>query len=218
MSIVPKLVIFDMDDVLCHYDLGKQLVELSAMTGKEARDIRAAIWDSGFEDEAEDGAYQDDDEYLWQFSVKIGHPVTKREWIDAKRRSIIPAHEVLDLARGMSKRSRLALFAGSAPLVKENLDQLFPEAAHLFAERVSAADFEGGKPDAESFQALMQRMDVEPADTWFIDDKKAHVKAALAAGMNAHHFRTYESLAEDAANLGFAAEGAAPRRRHKEVA
>jgi putative hydrolase of the HAD superfamily len=52
----PRLVIFDMDDVLCHYDLGRRLRALSQISGKTPRDIRAAIWDSGFEDDADSGA------------------------------------------------------------------------------------------------------------------------------------------------------------------
>ncbi len=44
----PALVIFDMDDVLCHYDLGRRLRALAAMADTTARDVRAAIWDSGF--------------------------------------------------------------------------------------------------------------------------------------------------------------------------
>ena len=64
----PRLVIFDMDDVLCHYDLGRRLRALSQISGKTPRDIRAAIWDSGFEDDADSGGYPDADTYLVDFS------------------------------------------------------------------------------------------------------------------------------------------------------
>ena len=60
----PEAVIFDMDDVLCRYDLGRRLRALSRITGKMPRDIRAAIWDSGFEDAADSGGYPDPDHYL----------------------------------------------------------------------------------------------------------------------------------------------------------
>ena len=51
----PGLVIFDMDDVLCRYELGRRLRALGAIANKNPRDIRAAIWDSGFEDESDAG-------------------------------------------------------------------------------------------------------------------------------------------------------------------
>src|SRR5262245_5047574 len=53
----PGLVIFDMDDVLCRYELGRRLRALGAIANKSPRDIRAAIWDSGFEDDSDAGRY-----------------------------------------------------------------------------------------------------------------------------------------------------------------
>ena len=60
----PALVIFDMDDVLCHYQLGKRLRFLAELANTTARDVRAAVWDSGFEDAADSGGYSDPEEYL----------------------------------------------------------------------------------------------------------------------------------------------------------
>ena len=67
----PEAVIFDMDDVLCRYDLGKRLRALSRSSGKTPRDIRAAIWDSGFEDDADSGGYGDPLDYLAGFGTRI---------------------------------------------------------------------------------------------------------------------------------------------------
>ncbi len=39
----PSLVIFDMDDVLCHYELGKRLRYLAELADTTARDVRTAI-------------------------------------------------------------------------------------------------------------------------------------------------------------------------------
>ncbi len=212
MTSIPKLVIFDMDDVLCHHDLGKRARELSMVTGKSPADIRTAIWDSGFEDEAEDGKYPDADDYLWQFSVRVGHPVTKREWIEAQRKSLVPVRDVLDLARRMGERTQLAILTGNTPLVKDNLDELFPEAADIFPERFCPLELGAKRPDTVSFKALLEKMDVAAGDAWYIDEKKTHVKSALLAGLNAHHFRTFEALLEDAREMGFPL-GAAHKQR-----
>jgi glucose-1-phosphatase len=53
---LPQLVIFDMDDVLCHYDLGRRLRYIASLADTTARDVRAAIWDSGFEELADAGS------------------------------------------------------------------------------------------------------------------------------------------------------------------
>ncbi len=205
----PRLVIFDMDDVLCHYDLGRRLRALSQISGKMPRDIRAAIWDSGFEDDADSGGYPDADVYLAEFSYRIGHTITRQQWIAARRESMIPSGDVLALAEAIGKVSRLAIYTNNGPIVKSSLDELFPEAAAIFKERYCSYEFGTKKPDPNSFTKLLAKIKISPADTWFIDDKRSNVQGAKLAGLKAHHFRSYEALAKDVKSMGFAIAGIA---------
>jgi FMN phosphatase YigB (HAD superfamily) len=205
----PRLVIFDMDDVLCHYDLGRRLRALSQISGKTPRDIRAAIWDSGFEDDADSGGYPDANVYLAEFSYRIGHPVTRQQWIAARRESMIPSSDVLALAEAIGKVSRLAIYTNNGPIVKSSLDELFPEAAAIFKERYCSYEFGTKKPDPDSFTKLLTTIKIPPADTWFIDDKRSNVQGAKLAGLKAHHFRSYEALAKDVKSMGYEIAGIA---------
>src|SRR5262245_8674586 len=81
----PRLVIFDMDDVLCRYELGRRLRALAAISEKSPRDIRAAIWDSGFEDESDAGGYPKSEDYLAEFANRLGHSLSKEQWIAARK-------------------------------------------------------------------------------------------------------------------------------------
>ena len=203
----PRLVIFDMDDVLCHYDLGRRLRALSQISGKTPRDIRAAIWDSGFEDDADSGGYPDADVYLAEFSYRIGHTITRQQWIAARRESMIASFDVLTLAESIGEIARIAIFTNNGPIVKSSLDELFPEAAAIFKERYCSYEFGTKKPDPQSFTKLLAKISVAPADTWFIDDKRSNVQGAQLAGMKAHHFRSYEPLVKEARSLGFEITG-----------
>lgn len=205
----PRLVIFDMDDVLCHYDLGRRLRALSQISGKTPRDIRAAIWDSGFEDDADSGGYPDADVYLAEFSYRIGHTITRQQWIAARRESMIPSSDVLALAEAIGKVSRLAIYTNNGPIVKSSLAELFPEAAAIFKERYCSYEFGTKKPDPDSFTKLLTTIEISPADTWFIDDKRSNVQGARLAGLKAHHFRSYEALAKDVKNMGYEIAGIA---------
>jgi HAD superfamily hydrolase (TIGR01509 family) len=205
----PRLVIFDMDDVLCHYDLGRRLRALSQISGKMPRDIRAAIWDSGFEDDADSGGYPDADVYLAEFSYRIGHTITRQQWIAARRESMIPSSDVLALAEAIGKVSRLAIYTNNGPIVKSSLDELFPEAAAIFKERYCSYEFGTKKPDPNSFTKLLSQIKISPADTWFIDDKRSNVQGAKLAGLKAHHFRSYEALAKDVKSMGYDIAGVA---------
>ncbi|HEX7107881.1 MAG TPA: HAD-IA family hydrolase [Aestuariivirga sp.] len=203
----PRLVIFDMDDVLCHYDLGRRLRALSQISGKTPRDIRAAIWDSGFEDDADSGGYPDADVYLAEFSYRIGHAITRQQWIEARRESMIASFDVLTLAESIGTAARIAIYTNNGPIVKNSLDELFPEAAAIFKERYCSYEFGTKKPDPQSFTKLLAKISVAPADTWFIDDKRSNVQGARLAGLKAHHFRSYEPLVKEARSLGFEITG-----------
>ena len=203
----PRLVIFDMDDVLCHYDLGRRLRALSQISGKTPRDIRAAIWDSGFEDDADSGGYPDADVYLAEFSYRIGHTITRQQWIAARRESMIASVDVLTLAESIATAARIAIYTNNGPIVKSSLDELFPEAAAIFKERYCSYEFGTKKPDPQSFTKLLAKISVAPADTWFIDDKRSNVQGARLAGLKAHHFRSYEPLVKEARSLGFEITG-----------
>ena len=95
----PRLVIFDMDDVLCRYDLGRRLRALSRLSGRTPRDIRTAIWDSGFEDDADSGGYPDVQHYLAEFGQRLGCDISLEQWIAARREAMVPDAAVLELAR-----------------------------------------------------------------------------------------------------------------------
>ena len=200
----PRLVIFDMDDVLCHYDLGRRLRALSRLSGKTPRDIRAAIWDSGFEGDSDAGGYPDPEEYLAEFGRRIGHELTKAEWIDARRQSMTPSPDVLDLARTIGRGARLAIYSNNGPLVKLHFAELFPQAAAIFSECYCSYEFATKKPDPASFTRLLGRIGGVAAETWFIDDKRSNVQGAVMAGLIGHHFRTHGALLAAARSLGLA--------------
>ncbi len=199
----PEAVIFDMDDVLCRYDLGRRLRALSRITGKTPRDIRAAIWDSGFEDAADTGDYPDPSDYLSEFGRRIGHDLTRAEWVAARRESMQPWPDMLALAARTGEQARIAIFSNNGPLTKAALPDLFPEVAAIFGEHYNSFEFGTKKPDPASYTKLMARMGLEPARCWFIDDKRSNVTGARLAGLGAHHFRSYRQLVPDLRLLGF---------------
>jgi glucose-1-phosphatase len=201
--VLPQLVIFDMDDVLCHYDLGRRLRALASLAGTTARDVRAAIWDSGFEELADAGGYPDPEVYIAEFGQRLGYPISIAQWIEARRIAMKPSLDVLQLAKTISKQASLAIYTNNGPLVKNHLDTLFPEAAALFTLKFCSFEFGTKKPDPESFTRLTKVLGQKPENCWFIDDKKSNVQGARMAGLVAHHFTHCELLANEARGMGF---------------
>jgi glucose-1-phosphatase len=199
----PKLVIFDMDDVLCHYDLGRRLRALARLADVTARDVRAAVWDSGFEDLADQGGYAEIENYLAEFSTRLGHRITLDQWIEARRIAMQPNEDVLDLAAKLGHQASLAIYTNNGPVVKNHLEKLFPEAAEIFKQRYCSYEFGTKKPDPKSYIKLLEGIGEKPENCWFIDDKKSNVEGARIAGLRAHLFTGVESLTAEAKAQGF---------------
>jgi HAD superfamily hydrolase (TIGR01509 family) len=189
-----RLVIFDMDGVLDRYDLAARLDRLAAATGKSAAAIHAAIWKSGFEDAADAGQFSAA-EYLAGFGERIGAPVSRADWIAARRAAMHPNRDVLALAERLKARAGIAVLTNNGFLVKDAFDELFPELPPLFGERLHvAAEFGAKKPDPEVYRRLVARHGIAPGQAMMIDDKPENVEGAAKAGLAGHRFNGIDGL------------------------
>lgn len=201
-----RLVIFDMDDVLCRYDLGARLRALSRLSGQTPRDIRAAIWDSGFEDEADSGRH-DAEAYLKGFGERLGFPITQGQWAEARKASMTPWPAMLGHARDIASRFEVALYTNNGPLTRAMLPELFPEAHALFGARAFFSyEFNTKKPDPAAYSRLLAHLGVTPVQAWFIDDKLSNVEGARIAGLAGHHFRSEDEFVAEARERGVLAQ------------
>ena len=199
----PELVIFDMDDVLCHYAVGRRLRYLATLADATARDVRAALWDSGFEDAADAGDFPDPEIYLKEFGRRLGYPISESEWVEARRHAMTANTEVLVIAALIKAQAQVAIYTNNGPIVKNNLERLLPEAALIFSQRFCSYEFGTKKPDPRSFSRLVESLGKEPSHCWFIDDKKSNVEGARLAGLHGHHFRNPALLIAESRRMGF---------------
>jgi HAD superfamily hydrolase (TIGR01509 family) len=191
-------VIFDMDGVLCRYQLRRRLEGLSRLSGRTPEAIESAIWGSGFEEEADSGRYASGDEYLRAFGERLGHPINRAEWIAARRASMTPMPEVLELVEALRANSKVALLSNNGPLTEETFGELFPEAAILFGPAAFFSwSFGIKKPNPEIYGRTTRLLDIDPVDAVFIDDKAHNVSGAEAAGLTAFRFSTARQLLKD---------------------
>ena len=119
------------------------------------------------------------------------------------RLAMTPSENVLALAKKIGTQSALAIYTNNGPIVKDNLDSLFPEAAAVFEKRYCSYEFGTKKPDPESFTRLINAVGYQAEDCWFIDDKKSNVQGARLAGLRGHHFVNYAGLLAEAKKIGF---------------
>ena len=179
-------VVFDMDGVLCRYRIERRLALLASWSGQSPDAIHAAIWRSGFEDEAERGVVSAD-EYLSGFGERIGYPLSATQWVEARRAAIEPDLAVLALARQLSADHPVGMFTNNPLLLKRHIAEVFPAVPDIFGARaVFSAELGRSKPDPEAFRRLAARLVLAPDEILYFDDDAAYVAGAREAGFSAH--------------------------------
>lgn len=197
-----RLAIFDMDDVLCHYDRDRRLAALARLSGRRVDEILAAIWESGFEDEADAGA-MDAETYLAGFGERLGYPITRDEWVEARRVGMVPFPDSLALVDRVKESAMVAVLTNNGFLTGEEIDRLFPGLRQLFDGQVFvSARFGTKKPDPEIYRRLCAEFGVAPEEAFFTDDKPWNVEGAVKAGLEGHVFDGAEGLRRALARLG----------------
>jgi len=199
-----EAVVFDMDEVLCRYRIERRLALLASWSGRSPDAIHAAIWRSGFEDEAERGIWTAD-AYLHEFGVRLGCPLSADRWVAARRAAMEPDEAVLALARRVSAARPIAMFTNNPLLLKRHIGEVFPAVPEIFGPRaVFSAELCRSKPDPEAFHRLAQRLGVPPGAVLFFDDQATYVAGARQAGVEAHRFEGTAALRARLAAHGIA--------------
>jgi HAD superfamily hydrolase (TIGR01509 family) len=105
---------------------------------------------------------------------------------------------VLEMARQVGRRARLAMLTNNGPLLFEHFEAFFPQAAALFGDNVFFSGVLGlAKPSAAAFHKVIGNMNATPAGTLFIDDGAEYVAGARDAGLMTHHFKSAAALHAD---------------------
>lgn len=197
-----KLVLFDMDDVLCRYDWHGRVMALSRSSRRSFADVEAAIWTSGFEDSADAGRI-DAATYLEGFASRLGIPFTREDWTANRRAAMTPWPDMLALAQAISAHVAIAILTNNGHLTAERIDALFPDLRPVFGERIFvSAAFGAQKPDPSIYAKALARLGFEPHETLFTDDKPENVAGAIKAGLHGHVHAGPEALRARLAQLG----------------
>ncbi|MET0540267.1 MAG: HAD family phosphatase [Variovorax sp.] len=182
----PHLVLFDIDGVLCQYDRAVFQGALGALTGHTAEFVREAVWGSGLETRSDRGEV-DPAAYLREISERLGHVVTRDDWLAARRAGMTPNPQVLALVERVKQHCPIAGLTNNSPMLSEDIETLCPEIGRHFKDGliVTSAMVRATKPEAAAYLRSIERFGVPPERVLFVDDVEANVEGALRAGLRA---------------------------------
>ena len=191
-----RQLLFDMDDVLCAYHVDIRIAALAEITGKAVDSIRASIWETDFLEQSDRGAYSAQ-AYLEEFGRRLDYPLSRAEWVAARKAAMPPFHDVLGLVGRVKKRLPVALLTNNDHLLGDTLDEVFPDLIPLFGDAIFvSARIGAAKPDAACFMHCCTALKVAATETFFTDDLVENVLGAKSAGLMAHHFDGYQGLVQ----------------------
>jgi hypothetical protein len=117
------LILFDLNGMPYRYQCDDRIAYLSSVTNLPAAKIKAAIWDSGFEDTGDTGTL-DASAYLHGC---LNYPLSEAEWMVAQQAAVTPIRESLALLSGIRPDVRCAVLTNNNFLVKRHFSTLYPE-------------------------------------------------------------------------------------------
>ncbi len=199
----PGLVLFDLDDVLAHYDHATRVATLATRVGATTSAVQAALFDSGLE-RATDLGQVATDEHFADLTRRLRTPVSLQDGVAARAAAMTVDTTVLRIATAVATRARVAILTNNGLFLRDHLQAMCPSLFPLFAGRVfCSAQFGIGKPDPDIFLRCLALLDATPAQTLFIDDKAANAEGARRAGLAAIHHTNAAALAAALARQGF---------------
>jgi 2-haloacid dehalogenase len=114
-----------------------------------------------------------------------------------------PIHETVEIFRRLKESGRYKIYAltnWSAETFPVALELY--EFLHWFDGRVVSGEEKMRKPFPEFYQLILERFQLTPGETLFIDDNLRNVKAAAEAGLQAIAFKSPQQLKEELNHLG----------------
>jgi putative hydrolase of the HAD superfamily len=140
-----SLNLFDMDDVLVHYDRSARVAHLASLSNRSLDEVTNAVWGFGLEAKADAGLI-DGVAYLRETSELLGCNVSLDEWLRARRASMSPNLEVVALAAEVSTTTAIAVLTNNTQLVADNIGYLCAPVVDLFGKNVFASAYFNASP------------------------------------------------------------------------
>ena len=201
-----KNIIFDLGGVLLNIDYHKT-VDAFAKLGME-NPIEA------FSKEVQAEFFQTFEKGLITENVFVSE--IQKQFKDVTRQSVIDAWNALlgdfpvkryEYLQSLKSKYRLFLLSNTNIIHLKAFKDIIEssvgwnEFEALFEGTCYSHEMKMRKPDTEIFHKIMEMYNLQPHETYFIDDTQMHVEAARTTGIKAFHLRDHKEIWDTLAHL-----------------
>jgi glucose-1-phosphatase len=184
--------LFDIGNVLVRFDFTHALAKLADMSSVPMLEVPALL--TPLKDAVESGQMSDDD-FIAQSIAKLGFRGGRHDFIELWG-DIFTAHEPMNaVVQRLAGKYPLYLFSNTSGLHKEWLFERFDVFRH-FKDGVYSYEARSSKPGEGMYHEAIRRFDLNPAQTFYIDDLVDNITTGRRLGFLSHQYdaRQHEKL------------------------
>ena len=196
MANKPKLLLFDLGGVIVPW-VGFEA--LSESTGLTREDIAAKFEQSDVFSAYECGRVEDD---VFLKELKAVFDLENDDLASLWNSWVHPPFPgVIDALRHLKSEFTIACLSNTNALHWAHLNKMFNTDA-VFHHAFASHHIQSAKPDAQSYNIVLETIGVKPHDVWFFEDTSVNVNAARALGMTVHQIERKQGVLQTLKTLG----------------
>ncbi|MCP4304543.1 MAG: HAD-IA family hydrolase [bacterium] len=184
-----RLVVFDLDGVLRAWNEAAT-PSIESSYGLAPGSIEAAAFRDPLLEMVVTGAISKS-----EWLARIGDELESRDAVEAwAHRGYWAVDEARDLAQRCRRNARIAILTnGTSDLVRELRDADMEDLACVV---FNSADIGIRKPDVSIYVFVVERLEVDASNIYYLDDQIVNVQSAASVGIRSHHYRDSALAAE----------------------
>jgi FMN phosphatase YigB (HAD superfamily) len=195
-----QAIIFDLGNVLIHVDEARARTRFAARTGKREQEIDDYFRSTPYATELALGKLAGRRFYRI-VSKDLGFDGKYEEFAEIWSDIFDPIEPMVKLASALATRLPRVILSNTNAI---HIDYIFAHYPFLLEFDAQVFSHEVGflKPDAAIYRLTLDKCDLDPARTLFVDDLNANVEGARAAGMQAIQYESAEQVQQELTKHG----------------
>ncbi len=182
----PPAILCDIGNVIVHFDFTIASRRLAAWSDLPAEAVLPAL--EGIKGPFEDGQ-MDDASFVTAASAAIGFRGKREDFIRAWCEIFTANAPMIKTLERLHRTRRLYLLSNTSGLHKDYLFASFP-VFNLFQGGVYSYSERASKPGRRIFEAAIEQFDLEPEQTFYIDDLLPNIETAKSLRFATHHYHS----------------------------
>jgi glucose-1-phosphatase len=195
-----QAIVFDLGNVLIQVDETRARARFAARTGKTEQEIEQYFRSTPYATELALGKLTG--RRFYRIVAKdLGFDGKYEEFAEIWSDIFDPIEPMVKLASALATRLPRVILSNTNAIHVEHILARYPFLqdfdAHVYSHEVGFL-----KPDAAIYRLTLDKYDLEPARTLFVDDLRANVEGARVLGMQAIQFESAEQVQQELTKLG----------------